>query len=55
MSELLEIIDNIKLIKNKQIEYKKTWIMQNKPKINNYARLHYLKKLQELGDEYRTK
>ena len=55
MSELLEIIDNIKLIKNKQIEYKKTWIMQNKPKINNYARLHYLKKLQELGQEYRTK
>ena len=29
--------------------------MQNKDKINNYARLHYLKKLQELGQEYRTK
>ena len=29
--------------------------MQNKPKINNYARLHYLKKLKDLGDEYRTK
>ena len=58
MSELLEIIenfDNINLIKNKHIEYKKTWIMQNKPKINNYARLHYLKKLKDLGDEYRAK
>ena len=42
MSELLEIIenfDNINLIKNKQKEYKKNWIMQNKDKINNYARL----------------
>ena len=29
--------------------------MQNKDKINNYARLHYLKKLKDLGDEYRTK
>ena len=58
MSELLEIIenfDNINLIKNKQKEYKKNWIMQNKDKINNYARLHYLKKLKDLGDEYRTK
>ena len=58
MSELLEIIenfDNVNLIKNKQKEYKKNWIMQNKDKINNYARLHYLKKLQELGDEYRSK
>ena len=36
MSELLEIIenfDNINLIKNKQIEYKKNWIKQNKNKI----------------------
>ena len=58
MSELLEIIenfDNINLIKNKQIEYKINWIKQNKDKINKYARLHYLKKLQDLGDEYRTK
>ena len=58
MSEIFEIIenfDNINLIKNKQKEYKKNWIMQNKDKINNYARLHYLKKLQELGQEYRTK
>ena len=58
MSELFEIIenfDNINLIKNKQIEYKKNWIKQNKNKINNYARLHYLKKLKDLGDEYRTK
>ena len=58
MSELLEIIenfDNVNLIKNKQKEYKKNWIMQNKDKINNYARLHYLKKLKDLGDEYRTK
>ena len=58
MSELLEIIenfDNINLIKNKQIEYKINWIKQNKDKINKYARLHYLKKLQYLGDEYRTK
>ena len=56
MSELLEIIDNfdnINLIKKK--EYKKNWIMQNKDKINNYARLHYLKKIKDLGDEYRTK
>ena len=56
MSEILEIIenfDNINLIKKK--EYKKNWIMQNKNKINNYARLHYLKKLKELGDEYRNK
>ena len=50
-----ELLDNINLIKNKQKEYKKNWIMQNKDNINNYARLHYLKKLQELGDEYRTK
>ena len=58
MSELLEIIenfDNINLIKNKQEEYKKNWIMQNKDKINGYARLHYLKKLKDLGDEYRSK
>ena len=55
MSELLEIIENFDNIKNKQKEYKKNWIMQNKPKINNYARLHYLKKLKDLGDEYRTK
>ena len=58
MSELLEIIenfDNVNLIKNKQKEYKKNWIMQNKDKINNYARLHYLKKSKELGDDYRTK
>ena len=58
MSELLEIIenfDNINLIKNKQKEYKKNWIKQNKDKINNYARLHYLKKLKDLGDEYRNK
>ena len=56
MSEILEIIenfDNINLIKKK--EYKKNWIMQNKDKINGYARLHYLKKLKDLGDEYRTK
>ena len=47
MSELLEIIenfDNVNLIKNKQKEYKKNWIMQNKDKIiltstiiNNYS------------------
>ena len=55
MSELLEIIENFDNIKNKQKEYKKNWIMQNKDKINNYARLHYLKKLKDLGDEYRTK
>ena len=58
MSEILEIIENfenVNLIKNKQQEYKKNWIMQNKDKINKYARLHYLKKLQELGNEYRTK
>ena len=46
-------------VNNKDIEinqeHTKTWIMQNKPKINNYARLHYLKKLKDLGDEYRTK
>ena len=56
MSELLEIIenfDNINLIKKK--EYKKNWIIQNKDKINGYARLHYLKKLKDLGDDYRTK
>ena len=29
--------------------------MLNKDKINNYARLHYLKKLNDLGDEYRNK
>ena len=29
--------------------------MQNKDKINGYARLHYLKKLRDLGNEYRTK
>ena len=58
MSEILDFIenyDNTNLIKNKQIEYKKNWIKQNKDKINNYARLHYLKKLKDLGDEYRTK
>ena len=58
MSEILEIIenfDNVNLIKNKQEEYKKNWIMQNKDKINGYARLHYLKKIKDLGDEYRTK
>ena len=58
MSEILEIIenfDNTNLIKNKQKEYKKNWIMQNKDKINGYARLHYLKKLKDLADEYRTK
>ena len=58
MSEILEIIENfenVNLIKNKQEEYKKNWIMQNKDKINGYARLHYFKKLQELGDEYRNK
>ena len=57
MSEILEIIENfenVNLIKNKQ-EYKKNWIMQNKDKINGYARLHYLKKIKDLGDEYRTK
>ena len=56
MSEILEIIenfDNINLIKKK--EYKKNWIIQNKDKINGYARLHYLKKLKDLGDDYRTK
>ena len=55
MSELLEIIENYDNIKNKKIEYKKNWIKQNKEKLNNYARLHYLKKLKDLGDEYRTK
>ena len=55
MSEILEIIDNVIIIKNKLKEYKKNWIIQNKDKINNYARLHYLKKLKDLGDEYRTK
>ena len=29
--------------------------MHNKDKMNKYARFHYLKKLKELGDEYRTK
>ena len=56
MSELLEIIenfDNINLIKKK--EYKKNWIIQNKDKINGYARLHYFKKLKDLGDKYRNK
>ena len=43
----------INLIKKK--EYKKNWIIQNKDKINGYARLHYLKKLKDLADEYRTK
>ena len=55
MLEIIENFDNINLIKNKQKEYKKNWIMQNKDKINGYARLHYFKKLQELGNEYRTK
>ena len=55
MLEIIENFDNINLIKNKQKEYKKNWIMQNKDKINGYARLHYFKKLQELGNEYRIK
>ena len=55
MSELLEIIENFDNINFKKKEYKKNWIIQNKDKINGYARLHYLKKLKDLGDEYRTK
>ena len=55
MSEILEIIENFDNINLKKKEYKKNWIMQNKDKINNYARLHYLKKIKDLGDEYRTK
>ena len=55
MSELLEIIENFDNINLKKKEYKKNWIMQNKDKINNYARLHYLKKIKDLGDKYRIK
>ena len=59
---MLENIEIPDAIENKQIsryvkylDYKKNWINNNKDKINNYAKIHYLKKLNDLGEEYRQK
>jgi hypothetical protein len=37
----------------KHLDYKKQWMSENKDKVNMYAKLHYIKKLEEEGEEYR--
>ena len=44
---------NIKHIK--YLECRKLSVKKNKDNVNNYARANYLKKLNDYGDEYRTK
>ena len=39
----------------KYLECRKLWVKKNKDNVNNYARANYLKKLNDYGDEYRTK
>jgi len=38
----------------KNLAYRKKWIETNRDKVNNYAKLHYIKKLNEQGDNYRA-
>ena len=55
--ENVENIENVEEItRHKEYsEYRKNWCANNKEKLNNYAKLHYLKKLNDLGEEYRDK
>ena len=62
LNNIIENVEIPEVIENKQIsryvkylDYKKNWIDNNKDKINNYAKIHYLKKLNDLGEEYRDK
>ena len=57
IEEIPEVIENIQLSSRyvKYLDYRKKWVSNNKDKINNYAKIHYLKKLNDLGEEYRNK
>ena len=47
-------VENVEKI-TRHPDYRKSWCVNNKDKVNNYAKLHYLKKLNDLGEEYRDK
>ena len=53
--KLRKILNTLRLRTSYLSVYRKKWIKENKDKLNNSARLHYLKKLNDLGEEYRTK
>ena len=53
--KLRKILNKLRLRTSYLSVYRKKWIKENKDKLNNSARLHYLKKLNDLGEEYRTK
>ena len=56
IKENIQLPQVVKISKHyKNLEYKNKWIALNRDKVNNYAKLHYIKKINELGDEYRTK
>ena len=55
--EIPKVIENIQASSRyvKYLDHRRKWNNDNKDKLNNYAKIHYLKKLNDLGDEYRDK
>ena len=53
-TEIITTPENVKISKHyKNLEYKNKWISLNREKVNQYAKNYYIKKINELGDEYR--